>query len=87
MTGSARRLTAFVEREVARELAPLFRLKAAELGGGARGLAFQLIEELGTAAARHGQAPGRRTDQGGSGGASPSSAVPAWAPAGSGWSR
>jgi len=44
----ARRLTAFVEREVARELAPLFRLKAAELGGGARGLAFQLIEELGT---------------------------------------
>ena len=43
----ARRLEGWLERHLARTLAPLFRLRRAALNGAARGLAFQLTESLG----------------------------------------
>jgi ATP-dependent RNA helicase SUPV3L1/SUV3 len=44
----AQRLAAWLAETVAETLRPLFRLRAAELSGPARGLAFQLAEGLGT---------------------------------------
>ena len=44
----ATRLAAWVDEELRRHLAPLFRLTAASLTGSGRGLAFQLCETLGT---------------------------------------
>ncbi len=44
----AQRLTAWLGETVAETLAPLFRLRQAELSGPARGLAFQIAEGLGT---------------------------------------
>ena len=43
-----RRLTAWLERHLRAKLGPLFALSEAELSGTARGLAFRLVEALGT---------------------------------------
>ena len=43
-----KRLALWLERYLRRKLWPLYRLAEAELQGGARGLAFQIVESLGT---------------------------------------
>ena len=43
-----RRLDSWLQALLRRRLAPLFRLREAELSGAARGLVFQLVEALGT---------------------------------------
>ena len=47
-----RRLVAWLDLHLARVLAPLWRLRAAELAGPARGLAFELVAALGCLPAR-----------------------------------
>ncbi len=48
-----RRLTAWLDRHLTAQLAPLFTLRAAELTGPARGLAYELVTGFGCVTRRH----------------------------------
>ncbi len=48
-----RRLTAWLDRHLTAQLAPLFALRAAELTGPARGLAYELVAGFGCVTRRH----------------------------------
>ncbi len=65
------RLAAFVRAEIEPRLAPLFAISALPLGGGARGLAFQLADALGNLPAGEVTAPGCRSRPVGSRGVEP----------------